>query len=104
MPLVRPNHYLYFVDTYAMGKIPDKEILKAMKESFDFRPGMIAINLDLKKGDNDRFLKTAAHGHFGRDDPDFAWEVVKPLKEKEDNPQPEMLRCYRYIRADKDID
>ncbi|KAJ6334323.1 hypothetical protein OIU78_011255 [Salix suchowensis] len=27
-----------------------------------------------------RFLKTAAYGHFGRDDPDFTWEVVKPLK------------------------
>ena len=48
------------------------------------------------------FLKTAAYGHFGRDDP--AWEVVKPLKAKEDNPRPEMLRCCRYIRSDKDID
>ena len=33
----------------------------------------------------------------------WLWEVVKPLKAKEDNPQPEMLRYYRYIRADKDI-
>ena len=99
-----PEPLSVFVDTHATGKIPDKEILKIVKESFDFRPGMIAINLDLKRGGNGRFLKTAAHGHFGRDDPDFAWEVVKPLKEKEDDPQPEMLRCCRYIRADKDID
>jgi len=75
-----PEPLSVFVDTYGTGKIPDKEILKIVKESFDFRPGMIAINLDLKRGGNRRFLKTAAYGHFGRDDPDFTWEVVKPLK------------------------
>ncbi|CAA2979719.1 S-adenosylmethionine synthase 2 [Olea europaea subsp. europaea] len=61
-------------------QIPDKEILKIVMENFDFRPGMITIKLDLKRGGNGRFLKTAAYGHFGRDDPDFTWEVVKPLK------------------------
>ncbi|KAE8685168.1 S-adenosylmethionine synthase 2 [Hibiscus syriacus] len=66
--------------SYGTGKIPDKEILQIVKENFDFRPGMITINLDLKRGGNGRFLKTAAYGHFGRDDPDFTWEVVKPLK------------------------
>ncbi|VAI59246.1 unnamed protein product [Triticum turgidum subsp. durum] len=67
------------IDSYGTGKIPDREILKLVKENFDFRPGMISINLDLKKGGN-RFIKTAAYGHFGRDDADFTWEVVKPLK------------------------
>ena len=75
-----PEPLSVFVDTYATGKIPDKEILKIVKENFDFRPGMITIDLDLKRGGNGRFLKTAAYGHFGRDDPDFTWEVVKPLK------------------------
>ncbi|KAK6937218.1 S-adenosylmethionine synthetase, N-terminal [Dillenia turbinata] len=75
-----PEPLSVFVDTYGAGKIPDKEILNIVKENFDFRPGMIAINLDLKRGGNGRFLKTAAYGHFGRDDPDFTWEVVKPLK------------------------
>nr|CAD1828654.1 unnamed protein product [Ananas comosus var. bracteatus] len=75
-----PEPLSVFVDTYGTGKIPDKEILKIVKENFDFRPGMIIINLDLKRGGNGRFLKTAAYGHFGRDDPDFTWEVVKPLK------------------------
>ncbi|KAJ6343809.1 S-ADENOSYLMETHIONINE SYNTHETASE [Salix viminalis] len=74
-----PEPLSVFVDSYGTGKIPDKEILKIVKESFDFRPGMMTINLDLKRGGN-RFLKTAAYGHFGRDDPDFTWEVVKPLK------------------------
>ncbi|GMI75976.1 S-adenosylmethionine synthetase 1, S-ADENOSYLMETHIONINE SYNTHETASE-1 [Hibiscus trionum] len=75
-----PEPLSVFVDSYGTGKIPDKEILEIVKENFDFRPGMITINLDLKRGGNGRFLKTAAYGHFGRDDPDFTWEVVKPLK------------------------
>ncbi|VAI59241.1 unnamed protein product [Triticum turgidum subsp. durum] len=74
-----PEPLSVFVDSYGTGKIPDREILKLVKENFDFRPGMISINLDLKKGGN-RFIKTAAYGHFGRDDADFTWEVVKPLK------------------------
>ncbi|KAL0690807.1 hypothetical protein Bca4012_090486 [Brassica carinata] len=75
-----PEPLSVFVDSYGTGKIPDKEILEIVKESFDFRPGMISINLDLKRGGNGRFLKTAAYGHFGRDDADFTWEVVKPFK------------------------
>ncbi|CAI5504698.1 unnamed protein product [Closterium sp. Naga37s-1] len=77
-----PEPLSIFVDTYGTGKIPDKEILELVKEAFDFRPGMISINLDLKKGGNKRYQKTAAYGHFGRDDPDFTWEVVKELKPK----------------------
>lgn len=41
--------------------------------------GMIGKNLDLKRGGNMRYQKTAAYGHFGRDDPDFTWEIVKNL-------------------------
>lgn len=41
---------------------------------------MIAKNLDLKRGGNQRYQKTAAYGHFGRNDPDFTWETVKPLE------------------------
>ncbi|KAL0375865.1 UNVERIFIED_CONTAM: S-adenosylmethionine synthase 1 [Sesamum calycinum] len=44
-----PEPLSVFVDTYGTGKIPDKEILKIVKENFDFRPGMISINLDLKR-------------------------------------------------------
>ncbi|GBG63481.1 hypothetical protein CBR_g38099 [Chara braunii] len=69
-----------FVDTYGTGKIADGEILEIIKENFDFRPGMIIQALDLKRGGNMRFQKTAAYGHFGRDDKDFTWETVKPLK------------------------
>lgn len=75
-----PEPLSVFVDTYQTGKIPDKDILALIKEKFDFRPGMIAIHLDLMRGGNFRYQKTAAYGHFGRDDPDFTWETVKILK------------------------
>jgi S-adenosylmethionine synthetase len=69
-----------YVDTYGTGKYSDAKILEAVKKSFDFRPGVIARNLDLKRGGNKRYQKTAAYGHFGRNDPDFTWETVKSLK------------------------
>ncbi|KAL5565790.1 hypothetical protein UlMin_028954 [Ulmus minor] len=69
-----------FVDTYKTGKIEDKDIFALIKVKFDFRPGMISINLDLVRGGSYRYQKTAAYGHFGRDDPDFTWEIVKTLK------------------------
>lgn len=75
-----PEPLSVFVDTYGTGKHPDFKILEAVKKNFDFRPGMIANNLDLKRGGNGRYQKTAAYGHFGREDPDFTWEIVKPLK------------------------
>ena len=74
-----PEPLSVFVDTYKTGTIPDADILKLIKENFDFKPGMMCINLDLKRGGNKRFQKTAAYGHFGRNDPDFTWETVIPL-------------------------
>ncbi|KAL2485661.1 S-adenosylmethionine synthase 3 [Abeliophyllum distichum] len=60
-----PEPLSVFVDTYGTGKLSDKDIQELIKENFDFRPGMIAINLDLKRGGNFRYQKTAAYGHFG---------------------------------------
>jgi len=71
-----PEPLSVFVDTYGTGKITEEELLVKIKKAFDFRPGMIGINLDLKRP---RYSKTAAYGHFGRDDPDFTWEKVLPL-------------------------
>lgn len=65
-----------FVDTYGTGIKPDREILALVKKHFDFRPGMIIKNLDLRRP---RYQKTAAYGHFGREDPDFTWEQAKIL-------------------------
>ncbi|KAK7356186.1 hypothetical protein VNO80_15453 [Phaseolus coccineus] len=70
-----------YISTQYDETIHDKDILKLVNENFDFRPRTITINLELT-GENGRFLKIAAFGHFGRDDPDFTWEVVETLKWK----------------------
>ena len=75
-----PEPLSVFVDTYGTGVKPDSEILDIIKKNFDFRPGLIGKNLELKRGGNKRYQKTAAYGHFGRDDPDFTWETVKTLE------------------------
>ncbi|TXG50673.1 hypothetical protein EZV62_023197 [Acer yangbiense] len=71
-----PEPLSVFVDTYETGKIPNKDILVLIQDNFDFRPGMIAINLDIKRG---RYHKTTTYRHFSRDDLDFTWETVKVL-------------------------
>jgi len=65
------------VNTYGTGVKTDEELLEIIKNNFDFRPGMIANQLDLKKP---RYFKTACYGHFGRVDKDFTWETPKILK------------------------
>ena len=79
-----PEPLSVFVDTYETGSKPDAEILALVNKKFDFRAGMIGEHLDLKRGvvggKRGRYLKTAAYGHFGRDDQDvFTWEKVIPL-------------------------
>lgn len=66
-----------FVDTYGTGKKSDKEILEIVEKNFDLRPGVLMDTLKLKRP---IYQKTAAYGHFGRNDPDFAWEQPKKLK------------------------
>ena len=60
-----------FIDTFGTGKIPDTEILELVKKNFDMRPKAIISNLQLLRP---IYRKTAAFGHFGRNDPDFTWE------------------------------
>lgn len=60
-----------FVDTFGTGKIPDSEILELVKKHFDMRPKAIIQQLNLLRP---IYKKTAAFGHFGRNDPDFTWE------------------------------
>ncbi len=74
-----PDPLSLYVDSYGTGTKSDAEILEIVKEKFKFRPGLIAKSLDLKRGGNKRYQKTAAYGHFGREDPDFTWEKVVPL-------------------------
>ena len=59
------------VDTFGTNKIPEDQIIDLVKNNFDLRPAAIIKDLDLRRP---IFRKTAAYGHFGRDDADFTWE------------------------------
>ncbi len=59
------------VDTYGTGKLSDSELIKIIKNNFDLRPKGIVDMLDLLKP---IYKKTAASGHFGRDEETFTWE------------------------------
>ncbi len=59
------------VNTYGTGKVSDEKITEAVKKVFDMTPKGIIQELKLRRP---IYRKTAAYGHFGRDDPDFTWE------------------------------
>jgi len=67
-----------FVDSYGtvQGGRTDADLLRIVQENFDLRPGLIIRELKLKRP---IYQKTAYHGHFGRNDPDFLWEQPKKL-------------------------
>jgi S-adenosylmethionine synthetase len=68
------------VSTYGTGKISDEEISKLVSEHFDLRPKGIVKMLNLLRP---IYQKTAAYGHFGREEPEFTWEArdrVQALK------------------------
>jgi S-adenosylmethionine synthetase len=59
------------VQTFGTGKVSDAEIARLIREHFDLRPAAIRRYLDLHRP---VFQKTAAYGHFGREEADFTWE------------------------------
>src|SRR5690606_30677119 len=59
------------VTTQGTGKIDDGKLSKIVQEVFDLRPKGIVKMLDLLRP---IYEKTAAYGHFGRDEPEFSWE------------------------------
>jgi S-adenosylmethionine synthetase len=59
------------VDTFGTGKIADEKIVELIGRHFDLRPKGIIKALDLLRP---IYAKTAAYGHFGRDEPEFTWE------------------------------
>ena len=60
-----------WVTTYGTGKISDEKISELIKKHFDLRPKGIVQMLDLLRP---IYQKTAAYGHFGREEPEFKWE------------------------------
>ena len=59
------------VETFGTEKVPGSRIAELVNEHFDLRPAAILRDLDLRRP---IYAKTAAYGHFGRDDHDFTWE------------------------------
>ncbi len=66
------------VDTFGTAHVPESSIEEAVKKVFDLRPGAIIRDLDLRRP---IFEKTAAYGHFGREDADFTWERTDRVDE-----------------------
>jgi S-adenosylmethionine synthetase len=59
------------VDCFGTNKIPEEKIVELIRKNFSLRPGLVIRDLKLKRP---IYKKTAAYGHFGRNDPDFTWE------------------------------
>jgi S-adenosylmethionine synthetase len=59
------------VYTEGTGAIPDEKIAELVNQHFDLRPKGIIQMLDLLRP---IYSKTAAYGHFGREEPEFSWE------------------------------
>ncbi|MBF4163181.1 methionine adenosyltransferase [Nocardioides acrostichi] len=60
-----------FIETFGTGTVADEAIQAAVLEVFDLRPAAIIRDLDLLRP---IYAKTAAYGHFGREEPEFTWE------------------------------
>lgn len=70
----------FMIDTFGTAKVDETKLRDVITQIFDFRPLAIIKKLNLRRP---IYKKTAAYGHFGRNDPDFTWEnldVVPELK------------------------
>ena len=67
------NPVSLMVNTFGTAKIPEARIVELIREHFDLRPKGIIVGLDLLRP---IYGKTAAYGHFGRDEPEFTWEAT----------------------------
>ncbi len=61
------------VDTFGTGVVPDEQLTQLVLECFDLTPGGIIKRMELRKP---IYTKTAAYGHFGREDETFPWELT----------------------------
>ena len=83
------------VETFGTGKLPDMEISRLVEAEFDLRPGAFRRYLDLHRP---IFQKTAAYGHFGREDPDFTWETDRTGREALRDAPPRLIRRSTNVR------
>lgn len=66
-----PEPVSVLAETFGTGKIPSEKIVKIVRKNFDLTPKGMIDKLNLRRP---IFKKTAAYGHFGRNEPDFTWE------------------------------
>jgi S-adenosylmethionine synthetase len=78
--IARPVSVL--VETFGTGKIADEKIAKLVEKHFDLRPKGIIHSLNLLRP---IYGKTAAYGHFGRDEPEFSWEAMDKVSALKDD-------------------
>lgn len=69
-----------YVETFGTGKVADHLIARAVEKVFDLRPAAIIDALDLLRP---IYARTAVHGHFGRELPEFTWERTDKVAELE---------------------
>jgi S-adenosylmethionine synthetase len=65
------------IDTYGTGKLNDEALSEIVQKVFDLRPKAIIQTLNLLRP---IYQKTAAYGHFGRDEPEFSWEATDKVE------------------------
>jgi len=65
------------VECFGTSKVPEEKITELVRKNFPLKPADIIRVLDLKRP---IYQKTAAYGHFGRDDPDFTWEKTDKVE------------------------
>lgn len=73
-----PEPVSVMVDLMGTGVVPKIQVKKAIHEIFDLRPAAIIEYLDLLRP---VYQKTAAYGHFGRNEPEFTWEATNKVDE-----------------------
>ncbi|MCW5621782.1 MAG: methionine adenosyltransferase [Burkholderiales bacterium] len=73
--VARPTSIM--VTTFGTGRIPDEKIAELVQHHFDLRPKGIVQMLDLLRP---IYQKTAAYGHFGREEPEFTWEAADKVE------------------------
>lgn len=73
-----PHPTSVMVNTFGTGKVDDSKLEEIVKKHFSLTPSGMIKELDLLRP---IYEKTAAYGHFGRDDPDFTWEKIDKADE-----------------------
>jgi S-adenosylmethionine synthetase len=70
------------VETFGTGTVPNTKLEQMIRKHFDFTPAGIIKYLDLRRP---FYRKTAAYGHFGRNEPEFTWERTNRAKDLRDD-------------------